>query len=695
VTAVNDVFAGLEELPWPDLHHAYGPAVEVPGWARGLVDPDPVAREYALDAMYGAVHHQGDVYDCTIAVLPFLLRIAATAGLPGRVEVITLVASIGGADDDPGLLSDDDRDLPPDDDDDLGTLGYFFADANTVVADAHGLWIRLLDDPDPAVRQAAAQVLPACRSVVLASLTALMAVAAAEPDPEARIGYTSVVGALARQQHAPAAVEWLTGILAGPEPARHRTAALTELVRLDVPVPVDTAVDLIAHLYEDGSPPVQPAGFDTDTLIGSARVLRELADTDRRIPAASQLVSDVTDSYAARPADQQRLVTALLRSTDWECRFDTIGPASRLIDGWRGDYTDIVALTADQLTDPHTALRPRALSLLSHVGPLAAPAADALHACLDAGPREADSATLARQSPALVRWPNGTPTTGTVVAILATITDPRVLPTLAWMLDRDDMPEDVPHLITRFGTAATGLLPNLWRRLRRLSVTDNRRLSVIRALHTAGAAYADVVRELLALPESPFVATHIGNLGPAAAAATSRLEQWTRSTDLRLAAAAAIAVARVGGPAEPVTAFVSRSADADEHVRRSALTALAALGPAGAPSLGVARAALTEPDPTWWTPTRAADAIWQITADPETVLPVLRQAWTGNHHTRRDIATICTTIGRAAAPLRDLLTIESETARRHNTSANMSASSTVTDDENLQHLCRVALTATG
>jgi hypothetical protein len=69
VSASDVIFAGLDGLPWHDMSHAYGPAGEVPELLRGPADPDPAVRETALDAMYGGVHHQGDVYDCTLTAL--------------------------------------------------------------------------------------------------------------------------------------------------------------------------------------------------------------------------------------------------------------------------------------------------------------------------------------------------------------------------------------------------------------------------------------------------------------------------------------------------------------------------------------------------------------------------------------------------------------------------------------------------
>ncbi len=63
---------------------------------RGLLADDAQAREIALDGLYGAVHHQGDVYDCTIACVPFPLQAVADARVPDRGGILGLLASIGG-----------------------------------------------------------------------------------------------------------------------------------------------------------------------------------------------------------------------------------------------------------------------------------------------------------------------------------------------------------------------------------------------------------------------------------------------------------------------------------------------------------------------------------------------------------------------------------------------------------------------
>ncbi|MFD0475671.1 HEAT repeat domain-containing protein [Nonomuraea thailandensis] len=180
-----DLFAGLDEVRWSRMRHAYGSAGDVPELLRGLAHPDPAVRETALDGMYAGAHHQGDVYPCTLAAIPFLLRIAARPGLPGRAEVVRLLAGIGSAED-------------PDE------LSGPYRKANQAVAAAYPLWERLLEDADPRVREAAAEVLPACTGQGRAALARLTARLADEGDTSVRAAFLRTLGTLARRAGSPA-----------------------------------------------------------------------------------------------------------------------------------------------------------------------------------------------------------------------------------------------------------------------------------------------------------------------------------------------------------------------------------------------------------------------------------------------------------------------------------------------------------
>ncbi len=73
----GDVLAGLDEIGWAGLSHAYGPAGDVPGLLRALAAGSPADREHALHALYGTIFHQGSRHEATAPAVPFLAGLAA------------------------------------------------------------------------------------------------------------------------------------------------------------------------------------------------------------------------------------------------------------------------------------------------------------------------------------------------------------------------------------------------------------------------------------------------------------------------------------------------------------------------------------------------------------------------------------------------------------------------------------------
>src|SRR5262249_52342068 len=60
----------------------------VPGMLRGMIAADQGTRARAWDRFQGAVNHQGDFYDSTVAMVPFLIEAVAIPQTPGRVDVL-------------------------------------------------------------------------------------------------------------------------------------------------------------------------------------------------------------------------------------------------------------------------------------------------------------------------------------------------------------------------------------------------------------------------------------------------------------------------------------------------------------------------------------------------------------------------------------------------------------------------------
>src|SRR5262245_13362232 len=301
------------------MSHAYGPADEVPDLLRELVSEDPAVRESALDEMYGAVHHQGDVYECTVASIPFLLEAAALPDLPGRSGIVQLLASIGGADwdevddgDEAGGV--DDVESPEDSWGGVDRGNY--RRAHQAVAAAYPLFVNLLADADPAVREAAPTALLACRAEAAGAVAALRERLPVEPDTDVRAAIVKSVGTLGRRAaagrphdvDAEVVGDWLAALVAGHYEPALRLAALAELARCAPgklpPNLVPTALELLDHAYaEDASAP-EPAGFSTDTLVGALRELGERERAGRRSPHGAELVSSLSHALGERVDDR-------------------------------------------------------------------------------------------------------------------------------------------------------------------------------------------------------------------------------------------------------------------------------------------------------------------------------------------------------------------------------------------------------
>src|SRR4051812_1318860 len=93
---MDDPLAGLDEIDWSQLSHAYGPATDVPDLLRALAaseeshenDDDPIYE------LYGNIYHQGTVYEATAHAVPFLVRLASDSKINRRDDIIGLLHSI-------------------------------------------------------------------------------------------------------------------------------------------------------------------------------------------------------------------------------------------------------------------------------------------------------------------------------------------------------------------------------------------------------------------------------------------------------------------------------------------------------------------------------------------------------------------------------------------------------------------------
>jgi hypothetical protein len=90
----GDVLAGLDEIDWAELEHAYGSADDVPDLIRALASTEPDEREHALYALYGNIFHQGSRYEATAYAVPFLARLASDPQVPRRDGIVSMLVAL-------------------------------------------------------------------------------------------------------------------------------------------------------------------------------------------------------------------------------------------------------------------------------------------------------------------------------------------------------------------------------------------------------------------------------------------------------------------------------------------------------------------------------------------------------------------------------------------------------------------------
>ncbi|MEU2065132.1 HEAT repeat domain-containing protein [Streptomyces sp. NPDC013455] len=659
------MFTGIDEVDWASLRHAYGSAEDVPGWLRALASADTAERATALDGMYGAVHHQGRVYDSTLACVPFLFALAAREELPDRGCLVELLVSIGEG----GERSEQER----------GARAAVRAGAEAFAA--------LAGDPDPAVRRAAAGALVRFLDQPARVLELLRRRLRAERDGCVLLALTEALGLFAHRYpaHAAGAVDLLTEYSASPYPPGLRLAALGRLA-LHAPgrLPADLVPTAVRLLKERSARRVraqEPSG--TDTLVGRIRRLRP-SDEEGAV-----LLRTLHSALGDRVADRIALLNGQLTSPDPVDRCNAVWMSAGLFRGWRGEYAGPVRLLGAQLGADQDRLRDAAVSVLAELFALAAPAADDLHALVTARP---DLWTH--------RWERCPPTLGGPLKALARTGDSRAVPALAQLLAGPAAPVGLGCEVAHLGRAAAPLAPALRHRLGRIPLASPAAARLAAPLLTAIRAVGDTdaVPELLRLlsggPDglgardavAGQVIETLEELG--ATAPASPLLRALLPT--RHAAVAAGALWSADGDTTAVLPVLLRDVrHTDPGVRRRAAAQLGRLGPAARPALPELHRLARSGPVRERVP--AACALWRVAGDPDPVRPVLRGAWAADPRTRVPVARCLTAMGPAAAPLRDLVTAELTRPRRHTARAGAYGSRDIRTDEELLRLCREVL----
>ncbi|OLZ71991.1 PBS lyase [Streptomyces sp. IMTB 2501] len=659
------MFTGIDEVDWASLRHAHGSAEDVPGWLRALASADTAERATALDGMHGALHHQGCVYDSTLASVPFLLSLVAREELPDRGDIVELLVVIGAesADGDPR--------------------------AREAVCEGAEVFVRLAGDPDPTVRRAACGALVHFLATPGRVLDLLRQRLRAERDDRALLALTEALGLFIRRYpaYADSAVDLLAEQSAPPYAPGLRLAALGQLA-LVAPArlpaePVPTAVRLLRERSALRARVPEPSA--TDTLVGRIRRLRPSDEEGAR------LLRTLHTALGDRVAERTALLKGQLTSPDPVDRCNAVWMAAALLRGWRGDHSATVGLLGAQLAAEQDWLRDAAAAVLAELFTSAEPAADALHA-------------LVRTRPDLWthRFERDSPTLGGPLKALARSGDPRAVPPLAQLLAGPAAPMDLGFELAHLGTAAAPLAPALRHRLGRIPLASPAAARHAAPLLTAVGAIGDenavpeVLRLLSGAPDG------LGTRDAVAGQAIETLEALGGATQAvptlrallgtRHATAAARALWSAREDASVVLpALLRELTQGDSANRRLAAGQLGRLGPAAHAALpALRRTARSRPARER---VAAACALWRIEANPAPVLPVFRTAWLEDPLTRAPIARCLTAMGPAAAPLRHLVAAELSAPRRPPAPAGGFGGRGVPEDEALLRACRKALAA--
>jgi hypothetical protein len=93
-SAQDQLEESLTSVPWDTLHHAYGPAIDVPPLLYAVILGADQVRLEAWWELWGNIHHQGTVYEATPVCVPYLAQIAADPEHPDRINALSFLRQV-------------------------------------------------------------------------------------------------------------------------------------------------------------------------------------------------------------------------------------------------------------------------------------------------------------------------------------------------------------------------------------------------------------------------------------------------------------------------------------------------------------------------------------------------------------------------------------------------------------------------
>jgi tetratricopeptide (TPR) repeat protein len=255
------ILAGLDEIDWPHLHHAYGSAGDTPRHLRLLLSADEVVRKDAWLALYGSIWHQGTVYEASAFAVPFLIAMLDQDGPPGRGEVLSFLADLAAGssyldvharpnrhnlDWKKLLLKTGQGDLETETRKELAVVEQ----VNRAVGEGVPRYLALLDNPDSELQLQALVVLARLRGRTAEIVPPLLARLGQFSDPGLRAVALSALRAL--MDHGPEAIAFFTQELSttGADPRVTFQAAAGVIERAGQAAP-QSAVDALLGTWSE------------------------------------------------------------------------------------------------------------------------------------------------------------------------------------------------------------------------------------------------------------------------------------------------------------------------------------------------------------------------------------------------------------------------------------------------------------
>lgn len=84
------MFIGIDEIDWWNLAHAYGNDKRIPKLIKAAATDETRCHQH-IKELRNLINHQGDIYECTAAAMPFLIELLDYVKAECRVDLLVLI----------------------------------------------------------------------------------------------------------------------------------------------------------------------------------------------------------------------------------------------------------------------------------------------------------------------------------------------------------------------------------------------------------------------------------------------------------------------------------------------------------------------------------------------------------------------------------------------------------------------------